>query len=234
MHREVPDAAQLLAIQVEGSCGGRSEPVARDQAGHQIHLDPELRHGEIVQHIERAQHHLARNPDRQVQLGTRDQDVVLSLRIVRIDAEWIRIADEARIGGSQHAVLARETEHPVPLAAQCLDRLGVLRDIDDLGPREQARGQQSGDPDPRQNRQPGLEFLVLRLVGRLRSVAMSKARHTIRQEQTDNDEDEARDDDCRGGDVVDHAPVGRERRVVPRAQEMKQHRAEQEDDQHDS
>ena len=48
----------------------RREPQVRDHARHQVHLDAELRHGEVVQDVLRSQQHLDGLVERQVQLGS--------------------------------------------------------------------------------------------------------------------------------------------------------------------
>ena len=59
-HREVADAAELLAEDSYVPGLRRREPQVRHEARHEVHLHAELRHGEVVQHVGRAQQHLAR------------------------------------------------------------------------------------------------------------------------------------------------------------------------------
>ena len=50
-HREMSDAAELFAQNVEAAGARRRQPYIRRHAGNQIHFNAELRHGEIVQHV---------------------------------------------------------------------------------------------------------------------------------------------------------------------------------------
>ena len=56
-------AAQFFAEEVEFPNSSGREPDVGDQAWHQIHLDPELWHGEIVQDVNRAEQRLDRFAD---------------------------------------------------------------------------------------------------------------------------------------------------------------------------
>ena len=70
--------------------------------------------------------------------GTRNQDVVLSLGIVRIHAERILVADITRVDGAEHAVRARRAIVEVPLPGEDLQHLCILGNIDQLRPCEEA------------------------------------------------------------------------------------------------
>ena len=72
-HREVPDAAEFLAQQVERPRARGREPDVRDEARHHVHLDADLRHREVVQHVLGAQQHLDRLAERQMQFGIGQQ-----------------------------------------------------------------------------------------------------------------------------------------------------------------
>ncbi len=83
------DAAELFAESVESPDPRRREPDVRDEARRHVHLRPELRHREVVQDVDRAEVYLDRLADGQVHFLARDQHVILTVRIVRIDAERI-------------------------------------------------------------------------------------------------------------------------------------------------
>ncbi len=63
-----------------------------------------------------------------------DQNVIVPVGIVWIDAERIFNAKQLGIGNPELAVLARQTETPVPLPAHNLDLSCVFRNIHELGP----------------------------------------------------------------------------------------------------
>ena len=77
---------------------------------------------------------------RQMQLRARDQDVVLSVRIVRIDAERVLVADVPGIDGAEHAVVAGKAIAPVPLLAHDLEHRRVLRERRRTSPRRTRPG----------------------------------------------------------------------------------------------
>ena len=68
------------------------------------------------------------------------------------------------------------------------------------------------------------ELLVLGFVVRRLHLPVTIAQHAPRHEQVDDDEDEARDPERDRDGVVDRAPIGRDRREVPRTQVVKQDR----------
>ena len=218
----MPQAAELLAEDLVRARLGRREPQVRDHARHQVHLHAELRHREVVQDVLRAQQHLDGLVERQVQLRAGDQDVVLAARIVRIHAERVVGADERRIDGAQHAVLARQAEAPGPLLAERFDHRRVLGHGDELGPDDQARRQHRDDADRGQPDQPPLELLVLGLVFRaaLAALAVPVADDRVGHEQVHGDEHGAGDPEGEVDGVVHQSPVRRDRREPPRVQEM--------------
>ncbi len=155
-------------------------------------------------------------------LRIRDQDVVLSVRIRRIHSERVVAADELRVDRAELAVLPREAVHPVPLLPHCLHLGRVLRHIDESRPDDQAGGQHRGDPHRGQDKQPPFELLVLGFVMRTCACAVAVAEHRPRHEQIDADEDDAGNPERDADRVVDRAPVGGNRREVPRTEEVKQ------------
>src|SRR4029077_4035736 len=126
---EMRNAAQLFAENVEGPGPGGGEPDVGDQARHHIHLGAELWHREVVQDVYRAEVRLDRLTLGEMQFRARDQDVVLSVRIVGIDTARVRVADEAGVDGAEHAVRSGEAVVKVPLPAHDLERRRVLRDV---------------------------------------------------------------------------------------------------------
>src|ERR1700730_5561169 len=95
------NAAQLLAEGVEAPGPGGGEPDIGDQARDHIHLRAELRHGEVMQDVYRAQFQLDRLAHREMQLWTCYQDIVLPVGVVWIHSERVLIADEAGVDGAQ-------------------------------------------------------------------------------------------------------------------------------------
>src|SRR6266581_3047285 len=232
-HDKVPGAAQFVAEEVEfpGPSGG--EPDIRDQAGHQVHLGPELRYREVVQDVYRAEQRLDRPADGEMQLRARYQDVVLSVGIVGIHAKRVFIADVLGIDGAHHAVLPGEAKAPAPLLAYGLEYRRVWRDLDEFRPYEQAGGQHGGDAHRGQSDEPRLELLVLGFVLRPLALPVTVADHGIGHEQIDGDEDKPRDPERDADRVVHRSPVGGDRREIPRAQEVKQDRANDQYNQYD-
>jgi len=115
---------------------GRMLNDVRDEPRHQIHLDPELRHREVVQHVCRAQQRLDRSADGQMHLRACDQDIVLSVGIVWIHPKRVVIVDVLGSNGSQYTVLSGKAIAPVPLLADDLKHRRVFRNVDELGPDE--------------------------------------------------------------------------------------------------
>ena len=99
--KEWPDAAKLGAEHLECPGSRRREPEIGDQARHHVHLGAELRHIEIVQDVDGAKQHLHRLADRQMQVGRLDHDVVLAVRVIRVETERVVGADVARVGRAE-------------------------------------------------------------------------------------------------------------------------------------
>jgi len=74
-----------------------------------------------------AEQNLDRLPDREVQVAIFDDDVVLPVRVVAIQAHGVVGTDVADIGCAHSAILARKAEAPLPLLAHDLDFGGVRR-----------------------------------------------------------------------------------------------------------
>ena len=207
-HGEVADAAQLLAQHLELADLGGLEPQVGDQARHQVHLDPELGDGEVVQHVLGAQVDLDVAANWQMHYVALDQPVVLAVGIVRIHAEGVVVGDELGVHVAELAVIARQPVAPVPLLADGLDFVGILRHGDEFRPDDQARRQHGGDPHCGDGGQPKLQLVVLRLVLGPLFLVVAELDDAVRHEGVDSDEYKARHPE---GDVdreVDHAPVG--------------------------
>src|SRR5262245_61737568 len=98
-----------------------------------------------MQDVYGAEQHLDRTAEREVYLIAFDEDVVLPVGIVRIQAKRVSRADVPGIRGAQYAVLPREAEAPLPLLAQNLKFRSLFRDRDEFVPYEQARSQHPRD-----------------------------------------------------------------------------------------
>src|SRR6266446_407226 len=232
-HDKVPGATQFVAEEVEFSGPGGGEPDIGDQARHQIHLGPELRYGEVVQDVYGAEQRLDRLADGEMYLGARHQDVVLSVGIVRIHAKRVFIADVPGIDGAHHPVLPGEAKAPAPLLAHGLEYARVFRDLDEFRPHEQAGGQHGGDAHRGQSGEPPFQLLVLGFVLRPFALLVTVADRGIGHEQIDGDEDKPRDPEREADGVVHRTPVGGDRREIPRAEEVKQDRANDQQNQYD-
>jgi len=113
----------------------------------------------------------------------------------------------------------------VPLLAHGLEHARVFRHLDEIRPYEQAGSQHGGDAHRGHHGEPPLELLVLGFVLRALALLMPVADHAIGHEQVDGDEDKPGDPECDVDRGVHRAPVGGDRREIPRAQEVKQDRA---------
>jgi len=71
----------------------RLQPHLGYQAGHQVHLDPELCDGEVMQYILGAQPELHRHTERNMHGAVIDQYIIGSVGVVGIDAERVFNAD---------------------------------------------------------------------------------------------------------------------------------------------
>src|SRR6185436_8035519 len=88
-HRKVPGAAQLLAENLVSARYRRLEPLIGDETRNEVHFHAELRDREVVQDVGRAQPRPDVLADGEMQDRAGDDDVVLPLRILGIDAERI-------------------------------------------------------------------------------------------------------------------------------------------------
>ena len=105
-------------------------------------------------------------------------------------------------------------------------------------PHEIAPGDETGREHRRhahrgENRQPDLELVALGLVMRLVAGPVPELDDAVGSEEIDEDEDDAADDESDVDRRVDEAPLGGELGEGPGAQEMKEQRAHDEQDQHD-
>ena len=232
-HREMRSAAELLAECVELAGAGRREPEVGDHARHHVHLHAKLRHSELMIHVLRAQQHLHWFVERHVQFGTCDQQIVLSGRIAHVDAERIVEAHQSDVALAELCVSPGKPIAPVPLLAEHLDDRCVVGHGHELRPDRKTRREHCRDADGGEHGQPPFELAILGFVVRLRSIlAMAIANDRVGEKGVDQDEDDSRDPESHMDGVVHHLPVGRDRREPPRAQEMKQHRAQDEQNKH--
>ena len=225
-HQRMALAAKFGAQDLEGSGLGRREPEIGDRARDHVHLGAEFRHVEIMQHVDRAQQHLDRLADRQMQVGRFDDDIVLAVGIAwrstpsGFSAVTSRVSDVP----SLPSLPGRRKLH-----CHCwptTSTIGrVARNGDELVPDEQAGHQHGGDADAGDDRQPPFEPLVLRFVGRPVAFPVTEAEDAIGHEQHDGGEDDAGDPEGDDDGVVDIVPVRGDRRPPPWAQEVEQHRA---------
>ena len=161
-----------------------------------------------------------------MQVAIFDDDVVLPVRVVAIQAHGVVGTDVADIGGTHPAILARKAEAPLPLLAHDLDLGRVRRNRDELVPDKQARCQHGCNADPGPDAEPPFELLVFRIIVRLSSFLVMKAEDAIGHESDHREEHHAGDPEGDADGVVDVAPVGGDRRPPPRAVDVKQHRAD--------
>src|SRR6516225_10490042 len=226
-------ATKLRAENVKRSGSDRLDPEIRDHAWHHIHLGPELGHIEVMQYINRAEQDLDRLADGEMQVRVFDDNVVLPIRIIAVQAHGVVGTDVADIGRAQPTILARQAEAPLPLLAHDLDLGGVCRNRHELVPNEKAWRQHGRDAYPGADSEPPFEPFVFGVIGGLPSLLVVKAEDAISHEHDDRGEnkpgDPERDVDC----VVDVAPVGGDRRPPPRAQEVKHHRADRDQEQYE-
>ena len=230
-HGEMADAAQLLAQHLELAHLGGLQPQVGDQARHQIHLHPKLGDGEVVQHVLGAQVDLDVAADRQMHHVALDQPVVLAVGIVRIHAEGVVVGDELGVHVAELAVIARQPVAPVPLLADGLNFVGVLRHGDEFRPDDQAGRQHGGDADRGDGGQPKLKLVVLRLVFGPLLLVVAELDDAIGHETVDGNEDNARHPEGNVDREVDQAPIGGQGGQVPRAQNVKKDRANDQNDQ---
>ena len=203
--------------------------------GHQVHLHAELRHGEVVQHVLRAQQHLDRLVDRQVQLGARDQHVVAGpCGSLGVDAERVVRRRRARrrcAPSTPSSPGSRKLQcHCWPTASTIAASSGT---VDELGPDEQPRRQHRGDADRGDDRQPPLELLVLGLVFRRCSRpcggGSGRPQYAMNRLTATNTTPVTQKVSVHG--VVHRRPVGGDRREPPGAQEVEHDGADDEQDQ---
>src|SRR6516164_8625453 len=81
--------------------------------------------------------------------------------------------------------------------------------------------------------EPPLELLVFGVIGGLPSLLVVKAEDAIGHEHDDRGENKPGDPERYVDCVVDVAPVGGDRRPPPRAQEVKHHRADRDQEQYE-
>src|SRR4029079_1670788 len=131
-------ATKLRAENIKRSGSDRLDPEIGHHAWDHIPLRPELGHIEIMQDVHGAEQDLNRLPDGQMQVAIFDDDVVLPMRIVAVQAHGVLGTDVADIGRAELAILARQAEAPLPLLAHDLDLGGVWRNGHELMPDDQA------------------------------------------------------------------------------------------------
>ncbi len=184
------NAAQLFAEGVEFADAGGCEPDVGHEPRHHVHLGAELWHREVMQDVDRAELRLDRFAHGQMQLGARDQDVVLAFRIGRVDAERIRVADEPGVDGAEHAVRPRKAIVEVPLPGHDFEHGRVFGDIDELRPRQQAGGQHRDHAHGRRQDEGSLQLFAFGFVVRGITLPVPVAPDAISHEQIDDDEDQ--------------------------------------------
>src|SRR3981081_2486719 len=232
-HLRVRHATKLSAQNIKRSGSDGGYPEIGDHAWNHIHLGPELGHVEIVQDIDGAEQNLDRLADWKVQVAAFDHNVVLPMRIVGIQAQRVVGTDVADIGCAQPAILPREAEAPAPLLTHDLDFGSVRRNRDELVPDNQAGCQHGSDADRSPYGEPPFELFVFGIVGCLPSLLVMKAEDAIGHERNDREENRPGDPERDVDRVVDVAPVCGDRRPPPRAEEVKQHRADCDQKQYD-
>jgi hypothetical protein len=225
-------AAQLLAQRVIATDARGLEPEVGDRPGHHVHLHAKRRHRELMQDVERAQLDLDGLVQRQVQLGSGHDDIVLALRIAGIQRQRIVGTREARVAPAEAAVRTREAITEVPLLADHLDQRGAVRHGHEPGPDDEAWGQQRNDSCRRDDREPPLELLVLGFVFGALPASVAVADDDVGHEQVDENEGGPGDPECQVHGAVHHRPVGRNGREPPRAQHVEQHGAHHQQDQY--
>ena len=230
-HEGVADAAELGAQHLERAGAGRGEPEVGDHARHHVHLGAELRHVEIVQHVDRAQQHLDRPVDRQVQVARPRR----SRRRRRSDRPG---STPSGLSGPISRASERPSRPSAPgsrkLHCHCCattsTSVASSGTVTKLAQTKRPGRQHRRDADRGDDGQPELEPPVLGLVVGAGALAMAEAEDAVGHEQHDRREDEPGDPEGDRDRVVDVAPVRGDRRPPPRAQQVKQHRADDDDD----
>ena len=128
---------------------------------------------------------------------------------------------------------ARQAEAPMPLPADGLGGAGVLWDLNEICPDEQARRQHGRDANRSERGQYDLELGALGLVVRLVAGARAEPPDAVGREEVDCDEHDAADPERDIDREVDRAPVRGERSEIPRTREMEYQRANNEQDDDD-
>ena len=157
------------------------------------------------------------------------EDVVAAGGVFGVHTHRVIDACMAHIDVAERAVFTGEAEAPVPLLADGLELGRVLGNGDELTPDDQTWGKHGYDADRCDDREPGLELLVLWIVFRLEALAVAEVDDAIDEEEIDGDENDTRynegDIDCR----IDHVPVRSdvgEPPAVERTDEMEDQRGD--------
>ncbi len=225
------DSAKLFTEHFVGAGFGYLEPLIGHHAGHEIHLDAELRHREIVQDVGRAQQKVNRLVHGQAGNRRVDDDVVLSGGVRRIDAERVVGRHLADVGVAELAVLARVTIAPVPLFADRFDLHRIVGHLDEITPGDEARREHCRHANRRDDGQDDLELVTLGLVVSLVSRLVPEPDETVSREQVDQHEHDAGDPKRDVDREVDQAPVRCEIREVPGV-EVINHRTDDQSGEH--
>src|SRR3979409_2464323 len=155
------------------------------------------------------------------------------MRIVGVQAQWVVGTDVADIGRAHPAILSRKAEAPAPLLAHDLDLGSASRNRYELGPDNQAGCQHGSAADRSPYGEPPFKLFVFGLVGCPPSLLVMKTEDAIGHERDDREENCPGDPESYVDRVVDVAPVGGDRRPPPRAEEVKQHRADRDQKQYE-
>ena len=206
-HGVMCDTTQLFTENFVFTQFGWFQPHVRHHAWHGVHLDPELSDGEVMQYVFRAQPELHRFAEGEMHDGVVDQNVILSVRVVRIDAEQVLGANQFGIDRPEFAIFAGKTKTPVPLLADNFYFSCAFGNRYEFGPDKQSRRQHRGDTDGRQNGEPDLQFFVFRFVLRCRVFPVAVANDRVGHEKINGNEYDAGHNKCDVDGAVDHSPI---------------------------
>ena len=126
-----------------------------------------------MQYIFGAQQELDRFVDREMCFRIVDEHIILTVRIIRIDAERVVVRDALGINLAQLAVLARVAVRPVPLLADGLNDMRFFGHVYEIGPDKEPGVSIAATPIAVRTVSQ-FSSLVFRLVGRSRFLSCSE------------------------------------------------------------
>jgi len=120
------EATELAADYLIGSSFDWPEPQRNEVTGDGVLCHPHGGQSKIMNHVFRGKLDNNWSIHRRVQLADHD-DVVLSRRIIWVEAEWIRIRDQFDIAAAELSVWSGQMKIPVKLLPDHVDQDGIFR-----------------------------------------------------------------------------------------------------------